>query len=75
MSLPFSAAVRTDNLLFLSGSIGIDPATGQLAPGGIQAETRQTLENIKAASNATAARWSGSSSAPCFSPTWPSGAR
>ena len=48
MSLPFSAAVRTGKLLFLSGSIGIDPATGQLAPGGIQAETRQTLENIKA---------------------------
>jgi reactive intermediate/imine deaminase len=48
MSLPFSAAVRTGDLLFLSGSIGIDPATGQLAPGGIEAETRQTLENIKA---------------------------
>ena len=48
MSLPFSAAVRAGKLLFLSGSIGIDPATGQLAPGGIQAETRQTLENIKA---------------------------
>jgi reactive intermediate/imine deaminase len=48
MNLPFSAAVRTDDLLFLSGSIGIDPATGKLAPGGIEAETRQTLENIKA---------------------------
>jgi reactive intermediate/imine deaminase len=48
MSLPFSAAVRAGELLFLSGSIGIDPATGQLAPGGIEAETRQTLENIKA---------------------------
>jgi 2-iminobutanoate/2-iminopropanoate deaminase len=48
LNLPFSAAVRVGDLLFLSGAIGIDPATGQLPPGGIQPETRQTLENIKA---------------------------
>jgi reactive intermediate/imine deaminase len=48
MNLPFSAAVRVGDLLFLSGAIGIDPATGQLPPGGIQPETRQTLENIRA---------------------------
>jgi 2-iminobutanoate/2-iminopropanoate deaminase len=48
MDLPFSAAVRVGDLLFLSGSIGIVPATGQLAEGGIQGETRQTLENISA---------------------------
>lgn len=47
MNLPFSAAVRTGDLLFLSGAIGIDPSTGALAPGGIQPETRQTLENIR----------------------------
>lgn len=46
-SLPFSDAVRVGNLLFLSGKIGIVPGTMQLAPGGIQGETRQTLENIK----------------------------
>ncbi len=45
---PFSQAVRVDNLLFLSGDIGWDPATGELVEGGIQAETRQTLENISA---------------------------
>lgn len=45
--LPFSAAVRVDNLLFLSGSLGIVPGTMTLAKGGIQPETRQTLENIK----------------------------
>lgn len=44
---PFSQAVRVDSLLFLSGDIGWDPATGELVEGGIQAETRQTLENIK----------------------------
>ena len=45
---PFSEAVRVDNLLFLSGMIGSD-STGRVVPGGIAAETRQTLENIKAA--------------------------
>jgi reactive intermediate/imine deaminase len=40
--------VRVGHLLYLSGQIGLD-ASGRLAPGGIAAETRQTMENIKAA--------------------------
>ncbi len=44
---PFSEAVRVGNLLFLSGQLGRDPRTGKLAEGGIEAETRQCLENIK----------------------------
>lgn len=47
--LPFSAGVRVGNLLFLSGQVGNLPGTTELAPGGIQGETRQTMENIKAA--------------------------
>lgn len=46
--LPFSEAVRVGQMLYLSGQIGIDPATGQLAPGGIGPETRQTMTNIQA---------------------------
>ena len=46
--LPFSEAVRVGSLLFLSGQLGVVPGTMELVPGGIQAETRQTLENIKA---------------------------
>jgi 2-iminobutanoate/2-iminopropanoate deaminase len=46
--LPFSEAVRVGQLLFLSGKLGTD-ASGQVVPGGIAAETRQTMENIKAA--------------------------
>jgi 2-iminobutanoate/2-iminopropanoate deaminase len=42
---PFSPAVRVGNLLFLAGQIGTD-STGKLVPGGIQAEARQTLNNI-----------------------------
>ncbi len=45
-NLPFSSAVRVGNTLYLSGSIGVIPGTMDLAEGGIQGETRQTLENI-----------------------------
>ncbi|MGH1384817.1 RidA family protein [Kordia sp.] len=45
---PFSAAVETENLLFLSGQIGKDHIKGMLVSGGIKAETKQALENIKA---------------------------
>jgi len=45
--LPFSEAVRVGNMLYLSGQMGIDQSI-HLVPGGIAAETRQALENIKA---------------------------
>lgn len=45
--LPFSSAVRVDNTLYLSGNLGVMPGGLDLAPGGIQAETKQTMENIK----------------------------
>ena len=47
MDLPFSTAVRVGDTLYLSGALGLVPGTGQLAAGGIQGETRQTMENIK----------------------------
>ena len=47
MNLPFSPAVRVGNTLYLSGNLGNIPGTLQLAEGGIQGETRQTMENIK----------------------------
>lgn len=48
-SWPFSEAVRVGDLLFLSGMLGNRPGTSELVPGGIGPETRQTLENIRAA--------------------------
>lgn len=45
---PFSEAVIYDDVIYLSGQLGIDPTTGKLAEGGVGPETRQTLENIKA---------------------------
>jgi reactive intermediate/imine deaminase len=47
MAVPFSAAVRVDKMLYLSGQIGTD-SSGALVPGGIVAETRQAMENIQA---------------------------
>ncbi len=46
MDLPFSAAVRSGETLYLSGMLGIPPGTRQLVEGGIQPETRQTMMNI-----------------------------
>ena len=46
-TLPFSEAVRVGDTLYLSGQVGIKPGTLELVPGGIQAEARQTLENIR----------------------------
>lgn len=48
LDLPFSDAVRVGNMLYLSGAIGTAPGTMELVEGGIAAETRQTMENIKA---------------------------
>ena len=47
-SLPFSAAVRVGDMLYLSGQMGTDGDSMRLVPGGIEAETRQTLANMKA---------------------------
>jgi 2-iminobutanoate/2-iminopropanoate deaminase len=44
---PYSVANRVGNLIFTAGQLGLDPQTMELVPGGIQAETRQALTNIK----------------------------
>jgi len=45
---PYNHAVRIGDLLFCSGQIPIDPATGSLAAGDIKAQTARALENVKA---------------------------
>lgn len=45
--LPFSEAVRVGDTLFLSGQVGVVPGKLELVPGGIKAETRQAMDNIK----------------------------
>ena len=43
---PYSHGVRSGRMVFTSGTIGNDPATGKLVPGGVAAETRQALTNL-----------------------------
>ena len=49
LKLPFSEAVRAGGFLILSGQIGNRPGTRELAPGGIGPESRQVMDNVKAA--------------------------
>ena len=44
---PYSQAVKAGNLLFVSGQIPIDPATGEVVEATIQAQTTQSLTNVK----------------------------
>ena len=43
---PYSQAIRAGNMLFLSGQIPIDPKTGSLVAGAVEAQTRQVFSNI-----------------------------
>ena len=45
---PYSQAVRANGLLFCSGQIPLDPKTGELVPGDIEAQTTQVMKNIQA---------------------------
>jgi 2-iminobutanoate/2-iminopropanoate deaminase len=45
---PYSPAIRAGNLLFISGQVGFDPATGALIDGDISAQTDQVMRNIGA---------------------------
>jgi len=45
---PYSQAVQAGNLLFTAGQLPLDPKTGQIVEGGIEAQTQQVLENLKA---------------------------
>lgn len=45
---PYSQAIQAGSLVFLSGQIPLDPNTGDMVPGGIEAQTRQVMNNLKA---------------------------
>jgi 2-iminobutanoate/2-iminopropanoate deaminase len=45
---PYSQAVVSGGLVYCSGQVGLDPATGQLVPGGVAPQTRRVLENLAA---------------------------
>lgn len=45
---PYNQAVKYGNMLYISGQVAIDPATGNLVEGDVQAETRQVMKNLEA---------------------------
>lgn len=45
---PYSQAIIADDMIYLSGQIGLEPKSAQIVEGGIAAQTKQALENIKA---------------------------
>ena len=44
---PYSAGISTGDMLFISGTLGMNAQTGQLVEGGIESETRQALQNLE----------------------------
>ena len=49
---PYSQAVQVGSTVYMSGQIALDPATGELVEGGIEAETRRVLDNLTAVAQA-----------------------
>jgi len=44
---PYSAAIKVENFIYCSGQTGLNPATNELAEGGVEAQTHQVLNNLK----------------------------
>ena len=52
---PYSQAVRAGNTVYLSGQIALDPGSGEMVTGGIEAEARRVFDNLKAVAEAAGA--------------------
>ena len=63
---PYSQAARTGGLLFTSGQIPVDPASGEVAGGGIQGQARQVMENLSAVLAAGGASFDSVVKTTCF---------
>ena len=54
---PYSQAIKAGDLVFTSGQIALDPATGLIVEGGVEAETHQVLKNLGEVLAASGATW------------------
>jgi 2-iminobutanoate/2-iminopropanoate deaminase len=63
---PYSQAIQLGNLLFVSGQIPIDPKSGNLVQGDIEAQTQQVMENLKAIVATAGLTLSDALKATCF---------
>lgn len=63
---PYSAAMAYGNLVFLSGQTPVDPATGDLVPGGIEEQTERVIQNLAAVLEAAGANFDQVIKTTCF---------
>jgi len=54
---PYSQAIRVADMVFCSGQVALDPQTGDMVPGGVEAQTRQVLANLGEVLAAAGATW------------------
>ncbi|MEO8273848.1 MAG: RidA family protein [Chloroflexota bacterium] len=63
---PYSQAIATDDLVFCSGQVGLDPATGTLVEGGLEAQAERALANLAAVLDAAGCTFADVVKTTCF---------
>lgn len=63
---PYSQAIVTDELVFCAGQVGLDPATGNLVEGGLEAQTERALRNLSAVLDAAGCSFADVVKTTCF---------
>ena len=63
---PYSQAIAANDLVFCSGQVGLDPATGELVEGGIEAQSERTLKNLSAVLDAAGCSMADVVKTTCF---------
>ena len=63
---PYSQAIATDELVFCSGQVGLDPATGDLVEGGLEAQAERVLRNLSAVLDAAGCSFADVVKTTCF---------
>ena len=63
---PYSQAIATDDLVFCSGQVGLDPGTGEVVQGGVEAETERALKNLEAVLDAAGCSMADVVKTTCF---------
>jgi len=63
---PYSQAIESDGLIFCSGQVGLDPATGELVDGGLEAQAERVLRNLQAVLDAAGCSFADVVKTTCF---------
>lgn len=63
---PYSQAIEADGLVFCAGQVGLDPATGELVDGGVEAQAERVLRNLQAVLDAAGCSFADVVKTTCF---------